>query len=103
VIVSARSQAPLTAFVAGHPGAEACPLDAIDRAAVQAAADQLLQRHGRLDFVWFGAAVYQPMRAAEFDLDRALEHLAVNVGAALHVVGAVLPRLRAQAAAGRPT
>jgi NAD(P)-dependent dehydrogenase (short-subunit alcohol dehydrogenase family) len=102
VVVSGRSAAPLAAFAARHAGAQALRLDATERLAVQAAADALLAQHGRLDFVWFGAAVYQPMGALDFDLDVALHHQAVNVGAALHVVGAVLPALRAQAAAGRP-
>lgn len=102
VVVSGRSETLLAAFVARHPGAQALPVDATDRHAVQAAADALLAQHGRLDVVWFGAAVYQPMGATDFDLDVALRHQAVNVTAALHVISAVLPALRAQAAAGQP-
>jgi NAD(P)-dependent dehydrogenase (short-subunit alcohol dehydrogenase family) len=77
-------------------------LDVTDRAAVQDAADTLHARFGRLDLVLFAAGIYQPMRAAGFDLDVALRHQAVNVNGALHLLGAVLPRLRAQAAAGAP-
>ncbi len=102
VIVSARGAAGLNAFAATHPGSEALPLDATDRQAVKAAADAVQARHGRLDLVLYCAGVYQPMRATEFDLDVMLHHQQVNVVGALHVVGAVLPALRAQAAAGQP-
>lgn len=102
VVVSARSTRSLEDFVAAHPGAEALPLDVTDRQAVQAAADTLRARHGRIDFVCFGAAVYQPMRADRFDLDLALRHQRVNVDGALHLTAAVLPALRAQAQAGTP-
>lgn len=100
VIVSARSAQALAAFASAHPGAEAWPLDVTDRVAVQDAAERLQRRHGRLDLVLFCAGIYQPMRADAFDLDVALRHHQVNVGGALHLVGAVLPLLRAQAAAG---
>lgn len=102
VIVSARSDTVLANFVSTHAGAEAIPLDVVDRAQVQAAADTLRQRHGRLDMVMFAAGIYQPMRATEFDLDAALNHHQVNVMGALHLLGAVLPTLRAQAAAQQP-
>jgi NAD(P)-dependent dehydrogenase (short-subunit alcohol dehydrogenase family) len=102
VVVSARSAGPLEAFAARHPGAHALPVDVTDRAALQAAADALWARHGRVDFVLCCAGMYQPMQATAFDLDAALQHQAVNVGGALHLLGAVLPRLIAQAGAGSP-
>jgi NAD(P)-dependent dehydrogenase (short-subunit alcohol dehydrogenase family) len=102
VIVSARSAAPLDAFAASHPGSQALALDATDRVAVQSAADALLARHGRLDLVLYCAGIYQAMRATAFDLDVMLRHQQVNVGGALHLVGAVLPALLKQAAAGQP-
>lgn len=102
VIVSARGAAALQAFADGHPGAHALPLDVTDAAAVQSAAEALQQRHGRIDFVLFGAAIYQPMRADRFDLDVAVRHQRVNVEGALNLVAAVLPLLRAQGAAGEP-
>jgi len=102
VVVSARSEAALADFVTTHPGAEALVLDASDRALAQAAADSLRARHGRLDFVLYAAGIYQPMRATEFDLDTMLQHQQVNVTGALHVIAAVLPALRSQAATGQP-
>lgn len=102
VVVSARSEAALATFVSAHPGAEALVLDVADRALVQSAADSLHARHGRLDLVLYAAGIYQPLRATEFDLDTMLQHQQVNVTGALHVIAAVLPRLRAQAAARQP-
>jgi NAD(P)-dependent dehydrogenase (short-subunit alcohol dehydrogenase family) len=102
VIVSARSEPALAAFVSAHPGAEALVLDVADRALVQRAADSLHARHGRLDLVLYAAGIYQPMRATEFDLDTMLQHQQVNVTGALHVIAAVLPLLRARAATHQP-
>jgi NAD(P)-dependent dehydrogenase (short-subunit alcohol dehydrogenase family) len=102
VVVSARGPQALAAFTRTHPGARALAVDTTDRAALQAAADTLWADHGRLDFVLHGAGMYAPMRAMDFDLDLALRHLQVNLGGALHLLGAVLPRLQAQAAAGAP-
>jgi NAD(P)-dependent dehydrogenase (short-subunit alcohol dehydrogenase family) len=102
VVVSARNTNSLAAFTDACPGAEALAVDVVDRRAVQAAAEGLLARHGRLDFVLYCAGMYQPLRATSFDLDVMLRHQQVNFVGALHVVGAVLPALRAQAHAGRP-
>jgi NAD(P)-dependent dehydrogenase (short-subunit alcohol dehydrogenase family) len=96
VIVSARSAAPLAAFAAAHPGAEALPVDATDRAALQAAAQQLIAAHGRIDLVLYCAGTYQPVRATQFDLDAMLRHQQVNYVGALHLLDAVLPRLLEQ-------
>ena len=102
VIVSARSEAALAEFVSAHPGAEALVLDASDRELVQAAADSLRVRHGRIDFVLYAAGIYQPLRATEFDLDTMLRHQQINVTGALHVIAAVLLALQAQAGARQP-
>lgn len=102
VAVSARGPDALAAFTDAHPGALALPLDVGDRHEVQAAADNLWVRHGRIDFVLFCAGIYQPLRATAFDLDLMLRHHQVNVAGALHVAAAVLPRLQAQAKAGQP-
>ncbi len=101
VCVSARSPTPLDAFVAAHPGSLALPLDATDRAAMQAAAHHVVDRQGGIDLVMYCAGTYAPMRADTFDLDVALRHVQVNYVGALYLLDAVLPILRAQAAAGR--
>lgn len=90
VIVSARKQEALTAFVAQHPGSEAIALDVTDRQAVAHAAQQL-QSMGPLDMVCYCAGYYKPMRADAMDLDEMLRHQQVNLTGALHVVSAVVP------------
>ncbi len=101
VCVSARSAAPLQAFVAAHPGSLALPLDATDRSAMCAAAQQVVAAQGGIDLVMYCAGTYAAMRADNFDLDAALRHVQVNYVGALVLLDAVLPILRAQAASGR--
>ena len=102
VTVSARSQAGLDAFVAQHAGAQALALDATDATAVQSAADTLLQRHGRIDLALYCAGHYSAMQASNFDLVDAVRHQQINYVGALNLLGAVLPMLLRQAAAGTP-
>lgn len=96
VVVSARTAAALERFVAEHPGSEAIALDATDRAAMRAAAQRVVEHHGRLDHVVYAAGTYAPLRATAFDLDVALRHQQVNVGGALVLLDAVLPQLLRQ-------
>ena len=102
VTLSARSAVALDAFVAEHPGAQALALDATDAAAVHAAAQSLLQQHGRIDLAMYCAGHYRAMTAMDFDLADALRHQQVNVVGALNLLDAVLPPLLRQAAAGAP-
>ena len=101
VVVSARSTEALQEFAAQHPGSQAVALDTTNRAAVQAAATELLAQ-GPLDLVCYCAGTYQPLRATAFDLGAMLQHQQVNVTGALHVLDAVLPALLQAASAGRP-
>ena len=90
VIVSARGLPALDAFVAGHPGATALPMDASDPSSVEAAAQSVLAA-GSLDVVLYCAGYYKEMRATAFDLPNMLRHNQVNYVGALHVLSAVLP------------
>ena len=96
VVVSARSAAPLDAFVAAHPGSLAIALDATDRLAMRAAAARIVAEHGRIDLALYCAGYYSPMRATAFNLDEALRHEQVNYIGALHLLDAVLPTLLRQ-------
>jgi len=97
VIVSARSEAALQAFVSAHPGSHALALDASDRQAVASAMPEVLAlasqkgATGVLDLVVYCAAHYRAQRATSFDLDDALKHQQINVGGALHVLDVALP------------
>lgn len=96
VIVSARSAAPLEAFVAQHAGADMITLDATDREALRDAAAHIVRTHGRIDLACYCAGTYAAMRADRFDLDVALRHVDVNYNGALHLLDAVLPHLKRQ-------
>ena len=101
VAVSARNALALERFVAAHPGSEALPLDVAESDTLRDAAASLAQRHGRIDLVVYCAGTYRAMRATEFDLDNALQHLRINYEGALRLLDAVLPQLLRQAAAGQ--
>jgi len=102
VTVSARNQAALDDFAAAHPGAQGLALDVAEPGALGAAAQRLLERHGRIDLAMYCAGHYRPMRADGFDLAEALRHQQVNYVGLLHLLDAVLPTLLRQAAAGTP-
>ncbi len=90
VFVSARNASALAQFVATHPGAVSVPLDAADPAAVQAAAQSVLQA-GPVDLLLYCAGYYKPVRADDYDLSEMLKHQQVNYLGALHVLDAMLP------------
>lgn len=92
VIVSARHQDALEAFVHDHPGSRALPVDVTDRLAVHNAA-HALGVDGALDLVCYCAGYYHPMRATDMDLNDMVRHHEVNTLGALHVLDAVLPPL----------
>ena len=93
VVVSARNQAALDAFVAEHPGSLAMMLDVANRPAMARTVAQVHALHGRLDLAMYCAGHYKPMRASEFDLGQMLLHLQVNYVGALHMLEVVLPML----------
>lgn len=95
VVVSARQENALQAFVKAHPGAVALPLDVTDLQAVHAAARRLLEGGG-IDVVAFCAGHYKPQRAFAFDLPEMLKHQDINYLGALHVLDAVLPHFLAR-------
>jgi NAD(P)-dependent dehydrogenase (short-subunit alcohol dehydrogenase family) len=102
VIVSSRNAATLAAFARDRIRGEALAFDATDRAAVHAAARDIVERHGRIDLAMYCAGHYKALRATAFDLDEMLRHQQVNVCGAYHLLDAVLPQLLRQAAARQP-
>jgi NAD(P)-dependent dehydrogenase (short-subunit alcohol dehydrogenase family) len=98
VVVSARNPAALQDFEAKHAGSLALALDATDRGAMQAAAQRIVERFGRIDLAVYCAGHYKAMRATQFDLDEMLKHDQVNYVGALHMLDAVLPVLLRQRA-----
>jgi NAD(P)-dependent dehydrogenase (short-subunit alcohol dehydrogenase family) len=102
VIVSARNAAALAAFARDRARGEALALDVTDRGAVQAAARDIIGRHGRIDLAMYCAGYYKAQRATAFDLDEMLRHQQINVCGAYHLLDALLPQLLRQAAARQP-
>lgn len=87
VIVSARSEDRLKELVAELPGkASYITVDVTDRDAVEAAAKQA----GELDGVVYLAGVYWPMKASEWDNEKADLMGEINYLGASRVVGAVI-------------
>lgn len=89
VIVSARNAQRLEALVAELPGkAIALPMDISDAASVAAASEAL----GTVDGIVFLAGVYWPMKAGEWDADRAIQMADINFTGAFRTLGAVMPQ-----------
>jgi short-subunit dehydrogenase len=95
VIVSARSEDRLKELVAELPGkASYITVDVADRAAVEAAAKEA----GEIDGVVYLAGVYWPMKAQEWDNEKADMMGEVNFLGASRVVGAVIKDMVAKGA-----
>ncbi|MGJ4953866.1 SDR family oxidoreductase [Bradyrhizobium sp. HKCCYLS20291] len=101
VIVSGRRKAALEAVVAkvaANGGvAEAVPLDVAKAADVQAVADAILARHGRIDLVVNSAGVNVPKRSwNDMTLDGWNQLVEINLNGVLYCMKAVLPAMRRQ-------
>lgn len=97
VIIAGRRQAALDAVVAEHPGMAAMTLDMEDPAAIAAFADKLVAEFPALNAVVLNAGV---MIAEEgIDLAIAETTVATNLLGPIRLSHALLPHLRAQAAA----
>ncbi|SIT87550.1 NADP-dependent 3-hydroxy acid dehydrogenase YdfG [Yoonia rosea] len=95
VIVSARSEDRLKELVAELPGkASYINVDVADRAAVEAAAKEA----GEIDGVVYLAGVYWPMKAQDWDNEKADMMGEVNFLGASRVVGAVIKDMVAKEA-----
>jgi len=92
LILSARQADRLADLAATLPDAVVLPMDVTDPASVAAAAAQL----GEVEGVIYLSGTYWPMRAQEWDTDRVLAMLEVNLSGAVRVLGAVLPGMVAR-------
>lgn len=95
VIVSARSEERLQELVAELPGkASYVTLDVTDRGTVEAAAAEI----GQIDGVVYLAGVYWPMKAGEWDNEKADMMGEINLLGASRVVGSVIKDMVARGA-----
>jgi NAD(P)-dependent dehydrogenase (short-subunit alcohol dehydrogenase family) len=97
VIATARNAAVLADIAASHPGqVEALALDVTDTAAIEAAVEDVVARHGRID-VLVNNAGRGHVGAAEETSDAELRSLFdVHVFGPAALTRAVLPRMRAR-------
>ena len=86
--LSARSPDKLRAL--GIDGALILPCDATDVTSLASARDALLAAWARVDLVVYLAGDYVPMRADDFDLQRADQVIEVNFSAAMRLASTVL-------------
>lgn len=86
--LSARNHDRLKSLCDELPGAQSLVLDVTDRAAVEAAADDI----GQVDLVIYNVGSYQPMAAQAWDTDAILQMTSANYLGAVHVSGAILPK-----------
>ena len=101
VIVSGRRKDALDAVAAGinakGGSAEALPLDVSEAAAVDAAAQQILAKHGRIDLLVNSAGINVPNRSwADMDISGWDKLVEINLNGVLYCMRAVLPAMRAQ-------
>jgi NAD(P)-dependent dehydrogenase (short-subunit alcohol dehydrogenase family) len=95
VVVSARSEQALEAFVAKYPGSLALPLD-VTRAADVAVATRRVLADGPIDLICYCAGHYAPMRATAMDLDDIRRHHEINVMGAFSLLAATVPGMLEQ-------
>lgn len=78
------------------PAHRAFTFDASDTDAFVATAGAVQQHFGRIDYVVFLAAIYEPGSIEKMDIAAAHDILRVNLGGTLNCLHAVLPHLRRQ-------
>lgn len=101
VIITGRRAAPLAETAAANPGMVFATLDVADPAAVRNFAAQIVKDHPDLNVVINNAGVMkvEDLLAEPFDLDIAEETIATNLFGPIRLTAALVPHLRAQAAA----
>ena len=102
VIVSGRRRDALDAVVNGINAksggrAEALPLDVSNAADVEAAAQQIVAKHGRIDLLVNSAGINVPKRSwADMEIEGWDKLVDINLNGVLYCMRAVLPTMRAQ-------
>ena len=92
VAISARNEAAMAAipFHPVHPFV-LLPLDVTSPSSIASAWEKLLKTWPTLDMVIYNAGAYEPMEAANFDLEKIERMVDVNFHGALRILAHVLP------------
>ncbi len=94
VAVSARSAEKLGELAESQPNLVAVPLDVTDRAAVAEAHRRIVGEFGSVDLAVLNAGVWHPMKATEYDADRAVQSMAVNYFGIVNAVDVLIPDMK---------
>jgi short-subunit dehydrogenase len=98
VVVSARSERKLSAFVTEHAGSMAIACDVTNAEQVKEAANQILAKHPQIDVMFYCAGYYSPQAASRsenpIDLIEVERHMALNFTGALTVLHACLAKTK---------
>lgn len=95
LVLSARSAGRLQELAETLPGrATTLAMDVSDQTSVEAAVAEI----GQIDGVVYLAGLYWPMKATEWDTEKAVAMMDVNFTGAVRVLGALLPQLLARGA-----
>lgn len=105
LVLSARRASLLSEVLEGCPEADRdkallLPVDVGDAHALAEATARIEREWGGIDLVVWLAGTYQPMRADDFDLDRAREMLEINLWAVYNGLASLLPLLLRQGHGG---
>ncbi len=98
VAISARSADKLAALADMHANLFAFPVDVTDRFAVAEAHAHIVAELGGIDLAVLNAGVWHPMKATDYDADRAVQSMAVNY---FGIVNVLQPLIPAMTSAGR--
>ena len=101
VIITGRREGPLAETAAANPGMAFAVLDVADPVAIRAFAAKVAADHPALNVVInnAGVMVAEDLKAEPFDLDVAESTITTNLLGPIRLTAALLPHLRAQAAA----
>lgn len=98
VAVSARSAEKLSELARGNSNLHAVSLDVTDRASVVEAHGRIVAELGGIDLAVLNAGVWHPMKASEYDAERAVQSMQVNY---FGIVNALEPLIPAMKSAGK--
>ena len=93
VAASARSVATLDELARAEPNVTPQPLDVTRREEVAAAHRQIVEAIGDIDLAIVNAGVWHPMKASEYDAEKAIQSMQVNYFGIANVLEPLIPAM----------